>query len=545
MSRNAAYIPLYPWSGGLNVSQDPIILDPQQLQICDNVVFTTSGSRKKRGGQARLNTAAITVGTAAQDVIYLTDYWSNVSNTKTQRLVAVTEDGTVHASSDSGSTWTVKTSAAVSVTHGKITSEVINEDLIIGYSESSAPLSWDNQGTATISTATASSGTYPDGWILRGHKNRLFVAGDETQRDRIQISAAGDHTDWGTASTFIDIQPGDGDPDGITAIFPEIRQAKGLYIAKRTKIYFLDTSSSSTSDWSVTVVSEGIGCISHNTARAVDQADVVFASDRGIHSLDQVINQTGIVEGKFLSAPIHQDYQNNLSTGDRFRYSAVWYSKLNSYMIGVKKSGDSKFQTIYCYNVELGQWYRWTSAPCNFLALKFNASNDEMDLIAGDDGGFVNQLDKSDNLSDLNDFGSAILTKIKSAVIYPSVSQVQNPIPGETHFTNLVFSFRARDNNSFRVFYTVDQRTNSFTVDQILNGGNTLGSTALGIAGPFILGTIGNGIKPYFNHIKGVGHSIEIEIQHDTVNSDFELFGMWIEFKPASESQNSRRNTGS
>lgn len=38
------------WQGGLNTSLDPVLLSPDELTIADNIIFTTSGARKSRGG---------------------------------------------------------------------------------------------------------------------------------------------------------------------------------------------------------------------------------------------------------------------------------------------------------------------------------------------------------------------------------------------------------------------------------------------------------------------------------------------------------------
>jgi len=127
------YKPLYPWLGGLNTSQDPIILDPQNLTTADNIIFTTSGSRRKRGGTSRYNTAAI--GTSASSVLYFTPYWAVVSNVKRERFVSVTADGKVYRSVPESGTWSSFSTLSLSVSHGGITSEVMNEDLILGFQE--------------------------------------------------------------------------------------------------------------------------------------------------------------------------------------------------------------------------------------------------------------------------------------------------------------------------------------------------------------------------------------------------------------------------
>lgn len=528
---------LFPWAGGLNSSVDPIILNPQQLQIAENIVFDVSGGRKKRPGITYLNTATITVSSVAADIIWATDYWANVSNTKRAYHVAITSGGKALRSAYSGtySAFNSASTAVLSIVQGQITSEVFNEDLIIGYAKSAVPKVWDNQNTAVnLVNATATTGTYPSGWILRAHKNRLFVTGSNTNPDRVYYSGftAGvpDHRAWNTASSagFVDIFPGDGDPEGITSIFPEINRG-GLYIAKRTKIYYLDTSDIDDANWSVSLVSDGIGCVSHNSAVAVDQTDIIFASDRGIHSLGQVITQAGIIESAFLSNDIHIDYQDNLDTSKRFRYSAAWYPKINSYLLSVADTAGN-FVCIYAYNVEYKQWYIWkpasgTENTFEFLFNRFNGSTKQMEILAcSKKGHFL----KFDDTIYYDQTGTATITtvpvvlRIKSAVLYPGASRVT-----ESHFTDLGFYCSSKNSSSFSVFWTIDGfNTQNKSVAQAIAGSNVLGTTILGSS--FVLGET-RGVKPYNVGINGVGNGIELEIQH-SAPEDFQLYGMIIKF---------------
>ena len=528
---------LFPWEGGYNPSVDPIIMDPQQLQIAENIVFDVSGGRKKRPGIGYLNTATITVGGTAADLIFGIDYWANVSNVKRAYHVAITSGGKALRSPYNGvySAFNSASTAVLSVTQGQISAEVFNEDLILGYSKSVAPKVWDNQNTATnLVTATATTGTYPSGWILRSHKNRLWVAGSNTNPDRIYYSGftAGvpDHRAWNTASSagFIDVFPGDGDPEGITSIFPEVNRG-GLYIAKRSKIYYIDTSNADDSLWSVQLVSNGIGCVSHASAIAVDQKDVIFASDRGIHSLGQVITDGGILEGMFLSKDIHIDYQQNLDSSKRFRYSAVWYPRLNSYFLSVADSSGN-FSCIYAYNIEQRQWYLWkmSSGTVNtfeYLHLRFNGTSKKVEFLGASKKGHFLQFDQ-DNFYDIT--GTSTLTtipvvlRIKSAVLYPGASRVS-----ESHFTDLGFYCSSRNSSTFTVYWTVDGfNTQNKAVTQAIAGSNVLGTTILGSS--FVLGET-RGVKPYNININGVGNGLELEIQH-SAPEDFQLYGMIIKF---------------
>jgi hypothetical protein len=532
--RHSQYQMFYPWNGGLNTADDPIIGDPNSLQIADNIVIATSGSRKKRGGQAHYNTTAITVSAATQDMIWGTDYWANVASAKRQYFVAGTAQNKFVRSTN-GTTWSSFCTISLTLTQGSVTSTVFNEDLIIGYSGTSVPLKWDNQNTAA--NLVVLGGSPPSGSIVQKNQSRVWIAGNAANPDRVYYSAVFNHESWtassslGTTSGFIDVMPGDGDPDGVTALFPEINQG-GIYVAKRTKIYFIDTSSASPASWRVRTISDGIGCIAHNTAVAVDQKDVIFCSERGIHALSQVIQTTAVLQGEFLSRSIHPDYTTVIDQANLKKMSAVWYPILNSYMLSCKRTGVSTYETLYCFNVDAKAWYRWTNVPCNFLCTRTNKSTGIKELVAFAPSGFVNKL----NQTVLTDFGNPISMRIKTMAVFPN-----GVVPGEKHFTNLIFLFRSHGTYTFQYSYNIDDVISySGSIQQKTKGNNILGTTSLGTG--FTLGETSIRMKPYFEPVKGVGHSIEIEIEQNGASQDLEIFGLGIEYQGASEAQNPYRN---
>jgi len=547
---NKGSFELYPWVGGYNPSDDPIVLNPQQLQIAENIYFDTDGGRKKRGGIDYLNTAAISVGGSPADLIWGTDYWANVSNTKRAYHVVITSGGKAFRSPYNGiySAFNSTSTSVLPVSPGLISSEVFNEDLIIGYAKNAVPKVWDNQNTAVnLVSATAATGTYPSGWILRSHRNRLWIAGNSTNPDRISYSGftagAPDHRAWnfGSSAGFIDVQPGDGDPVGITAIFPEVNQG-GLYVAKKTKIYFINTSDPSDANWTISLVSNGIGCVSHNAAIAVDQTDVLFPSNRGIHSLGQVISQAGIIEAAFLSKEIQTDYQDILSTADRSKMSAVWYPSLNSYYFNASSTADT-FDYIYAYNVPLKQWYVWKAASgsvnnFNFMHSRYNGNTNLIEFISLSDGGWVLLMDQQRgyDISGASLMQVPINYRIKSAFLFPGKQRTV-----ESHFTDLAFYVSSTNDSSFTVYWSIDNNPpQSTSIEQVIIGGNILGTTLLGA--DYILGE-SRGIKPYLISISGVGNGIEFEIQHHAPE-DFQLYGIACKFIQSNESYDSGRNFG-
>lgn len=528
------YKALYPWIGGLNTSMDPIILDPQNLTQADNIIFTTSGSRRKRGGQARYNAAKMS-GASTSNVVYFTNYWSTVSSVKREYFVALTANGKAFRTTPAAATWSSFSTLTLSVSHGGVTSTVMNEDLIIGIQGSGVPKVWDNQNTASnLVTMTSTSGSLPftSAWIVTSFIERLFVAGDPALPDRLYVSRAGDYQRWtasGTAGTAItlDIGIGDGDPSGITAVFPGTGYNRLLYVAKRRHLYAVDCSDPTQTNWSVTLISNQIGVINPNSVVALDETDIAFLSDRGMHSLSQVLKTTAVIPGDFLSFPIQYDYNTIVNAATRGQISLTYMPSLNSVLFSCRRTGISIYETIYGYNIELKQWFRWTSTPCNFIFNRFNASSGLDELYGCDVTGFVNKLQQTT----LGDFGSAITSRIVSSFIFPE------GIPlGEYNFTRLILIFRSRDNSTFSVQTQIDGvSTQAYTVQQRSAGGNLLGTTLLGSA--FILGNI-QAVKPYFLHIGGVGSSIQLSITHNTLNKDFELFGAVLEYENAGDRQN-------
>jgi len=534
MGRITKYRPLYPWLGGLNTSVDPMILDPQNLTIADNIIFTTSGARKKRGGQTRYNSSAIG-GTAAENVVFLYDYWATVSNVKREYFVAVTDSGKAYRSSGNG-TWASFSTLSLTVSQGGVTATVMNEDLILGLKGSGVPKVWSNQSTSSNLVAlSASSGSLPfsSAWIVTDFLERLFVAGDPANPDKVYVSKAGDYTNWtatGTAGGGItlDVGVGDGDSDGITALFPGTGADRILYVAKRRRLYRIDCSDLDQTEWKITLISKEIGCVNHNTVATIDDSDVIFASDRGIHTISQVVSSTAIREGNFLSFPIQYDYINVISSADRNRMSAVYVPSLNSYLLACKRSGQSTYETVYGYNIEVGQWFRWTSVPCNFLMRRLNKTSGAEELYAGAGSGRVNILQQSE----LNDFGAPIVARFKTTFIAPDgVPFVEN------QFTNLACIYRAHDNSTFRVYYSVDGlTTQSVVFQQKIAGGNTLGTTLLGSG--YLLGQI-QAIKPVWNHLTiSEGNTLQLTFEQDGLDEDIELFGIIIEYQTDEESQN-------
>lgn len=549
MGRQTNTLVLSPWIGGINVGEDPIVLGltaegQQQLSEGENIIYTTKTGQKKRGGQARFSTVQMHDGSTAStpvDGIYATTFWSlGTATTKSEDLVVVAEQGRMYHAPAYGSLIALVFSGVTpTFSQGQVTSEAMNEKLFIGYSKTNGPLVYSgNSGVVSLASASSAVvGFFPPGFILRQHLNRMFSAGDASNPDRLSYSGAETPFAYGTAGGFIDILPGDGDPQGITAIFPPVNSNE-LYVAKRTSIFKIDTTSGDPNDWAVIPVSRGVGCIAHNSAAAIDQGDVFFASDRGIHSLQQVISQTAVISGRFLSAPIQPAYDESTNkTG----ISAIWAPDLNSYLFNLQRSGQTYGENVWGFNVERGAWYQWTSVPSNFLFKRLNTSTEAFQYYALGDStsssnrGYINKL-QQDELWDFNSSTGAITTIISTGLLYPDGVFFQ-----ERNFVNLVLLVRSRDESQIQVSYRIDEiNSGAGTLQQRVIGNNILGDVDYLLGTTFVLGAP-SGAKPLYLHIGGVGNAIKVTIRHDTIGKDLEVYGLGIEFDPSEESQNAYR----
>lgn len=559
MARSSKFQTFMPWSGGLVTAVDPIIADANFCSQLDNIVFTSSGSRRKRPGQVRFTTAAIST---ASTFVYGTDYWATVSNAKRAAAVVARANasssvaGSVYRSISWVSTgFSNFNTIALRIDLGGVTSCVFNNDLIMGFKSNGTTCLrvWNDQASSSnLVLMTAASGTLPGRcWIVQENRRRLFVAGDISSPDTLYFSAVGDRTRWaGSTSSrggsLVIGTENDKDPQGITAIMPGINEEAALYVAKRSSLFKVDISDSNPDNWSVTLLTDGVGCVNPNAFDTVDQLDICFVSDRGAHLMSQVLNGTAFREGAFLSAPVHYDFQNVIDATYRDRINVTWFAPLNSVLIACKLADNSAMDAVYCYNIEVGPsgqpygWYRWVDVPCNFLWKRFNSTSQIIELygvgertdLTSTDRGRVNKLNQ-DRRYDFTT-STAIVTTIKTMNIYP------DPMIFEKAFLSLAFIYRGRDNSSFSVQYAIDgiQVNPSLTYQQYFLGGFVLGSGTLGVG---IMGALPLGIKPNFQHIRGVGNEIQATINHTTADADMEIFGMIIEYQDAGESQNAFR----
>lgn len=378
-------------------------------------------------------------------------------------------------------------------------------------------------------------GVAPKASIIREHLGRLWT-NDKTNRDRIHFSGAFNHQQWlGFGdSGALDIGVGDGDPEGITAIFPSFKGT--LFVAKLTKLYRI--TGVSPESFNIELVTGGIGCVSHNSIAQIDQDDMMFVSEKGIHSVAATSN-FGDFNSTYISADIQRTFNEKFSKPNFKQVWAAYLPTINSVAftftdLNLPQTDNTTLQVnnaIWLYNIPFKAWYRWMDVPCQAMIVATD----------GDRKRFY--------------FGSHTERLVKSFLnnnYDTSYSGAQDPVKFivETGKINLDGSlYTVKGFKRFILYYKPDG-VSSIDVDvQIdshqLGDSNALvfsdipSATLLGV--DFILGVSELGddsvLASYTKTIDGYGRACRITItQSDAPNSQIDIQGFAIEFEAAGTS---------
>jgi hypothetical protein len=415
-----------PWLRGMDANTDEGIMHLLKKQdwLVDatDIVYDVDGSKVKREGFSNHDSGAIS---GTPELKGGKDYWANITNVKTQKLVVCDGQATskVWFQPAAGGAWTelAKDATATAPQNVKgVSFEVFNDDLIMAFdcSNNVLPVKWSKQeGGNTYKPLLGSTQAFK---YIRKHQGRIWAAGDPARPDRLYASGPGNHEEWGGDgdSFALDINPGDGDPAGIKAIFPSFRSQtySGYqavqFVAKLQSIHKL--TGTTPVDYKITPFSTGVGCVSHNSAIPVDMDDIYFASERGFHSLVQT-EKMGDFEGSYLSYDI-QKYFQRLDRSMLNYIQGIWIPTLNSVAWCVSESG-TNMDTILLYDVRFKAWYRWTGVtPTALFSVQDNTVNFRRMYM----GTKLGRMVKAQTAGVYHDFTStAIVQTVKTPFIYP------------------------------------------------------------------------------------------------------------------------------
>lgn len=469
----------------------------------DTITYTATGSLSE-GSTA---TSTLTV-TRAYPYVKVGDYWRFTGSAKAQQIFACSSQPKSFYFDSSGNRFemtgsiTARTGTATSVS-----TLTFNENLVIFHSRiGNVPLKWDGSALSDLS-ATAPDASVGTVWLARIWTN------DKVNPDRIHYSATGSLSDWQGVSDSgaIDINPGDGDIQGVTAIFP----FKGsLFITKGSKIYRI--TGDSPENFRVETVSEGIGCESANSVAAVDQDEVFYVSSKGMHSVSTTSNY-GDVQASFVSAKIQPDF-GSWSANRIQNMQCVYIEELSSLVYNVAEQSTSEQDNLWLYDIGVKEWYRWPEVDCQSIG-KVYLSNVNTLFIGTSDG----KLIRAQNGTKI-DFGTTpIRYRIRTGLMY--VDQQPITVKG---FKRLYLYMKPRTTYSFTARVKIDQYSEQVIGFSGSAEGDVLGTTFR--LGSSILGT-NVPFGPYSGNIDGYGHGIIVEIEQSGSSEDVDVLGFAIEYE--------------
>ena len=517
----------FPVSGGLDTTSAPALVGMQNLVIAQNMILGDRKTWKKRGGLVTLNSTPLSGNTKTKGLI---DYWkAGSAGTPSQALVAVS--GTKWWSSTNGGVSFSDISGAVSHPNDDIvTSCVVGDSLVMTFA-ATVPMVWPQTGNVAALT-----GTPPNGNLCAEHLGRCWM-NEKTDPHRIYFTGLtgtgdGDPTLWsiGNGGGSFTVEPDDGDPVGITALWQHNDQ---LYVAKLKKIYRIEGRTAES--FRPVQVVNGIGCIAHNQVVPIGN-DVLFPSLRGYQSL-AVLAQTGVVSDESLiSKKIHKTYQMDTNLGRLKHAHGAFIPELNAVVWGNPLLGQTTTAQALVYSLTTKEWSIWANFRCDALTKRYNSATNKNELFTANQLGSVYKY-TAGVLADYTT--SAIDMHLKSGHIYMDLKYGH-----KWAFKKFVLLCYPTGDHTVTLTYRTDSQRNS--AGAIISVTLTEDQGGLGTYVPmgsgFIMGTDLMGddvfVQPIVFDLKGTGNVFEWELENAGLNHDLEIAGYYIEIEPSSPQRN-------
>ena len=250
--------------------------------------------------------------------------------------------------------------------------------------------------------------------LLTSHTNRLFCCSADTAYlpDQVFVSGILDGESWDIAGDQIRVTKGDGDP--IVALCPWYDFK--LVVLKERSIWVVDANpSQNVSDWTISLLSDRVGCVSHKSVQQVG-ADVYFLSREGIQSVSNIEAGSQAAVQVAISAPI-DDFINRINQDQWGKCASVYYG--NRYMLSLPLDDSTIPNVTLVYNTLHKSWSGyWTGWEPRAFAV--SAFGGKIRLNFGDEEGrfytwrdYVHEGDATvtDYMDDLDPYDSEVISR--------------------------------------------------------------------------------------------------------------------------------------
>ncbi len=526
-SRNIPFV-VHPSKGGLNTTDPPGALGPDDLVMATNVEYDQSGSRKKRGGSAKYNASALTIST---DVTFLAlaDFWrfgTSWTTAATQKFVtiaATAADGGIFKDDGDG-VWDTLLGTGFGTT-AQPASIMIGQGHALFLHPAARTQRWD--GTTLTASYTASE-TFGFGSY---HLRRAWLGGDGGSQilvSTVKYSAAGDITDITGADTGSIVFDED-DGDKVIGISKPFRGR--IYIFKGPNVGSIHEIAGTTPSTFTTraMYKGGVPCIGHNSIVTTPN-DIFWASRYGIHSL-LATDKYGDLEEAFLSHPIQSTYRGlNLT---KFAQSCGFYDPTRNQVGWFFANGSDTTNTLgLVYNLVTQRWSTWTHTGFDVASamVALTPTTQVPRLYMGAYDGFV----YAGNQTTKNDVSSAFTYQIQTPILY-SFGRPEQQIQ-EKQFDSVVTFYKPRSSqDQVTLGVAIEGRSQSYPIT--LDGGGDL------LDSSFILDTSvldGAPVSYIETIIEDRGRNIQLSWTQSGTSQDVEIYGYGLRYMPAETNAHER-----
>lgn len=498
----------------------------------DIITYTGTGSLTE--GTTADVTAMMTLG---ESVIGMHDFWYDDGATKNHRLMSLTSAGRLFSINTStgvptlvyetGTPYTALPLTTVSMVtfDNRLMIAVDGQNNVMKYL---FPVEVGGAGVLADVVNTPTFTATPRPTILQVHLGRLWCD-DKDGFDRIHYSETGAYNVWQGAgdSGALDVTPGDGDPYGISAIFPPFKG--DLIVTKRSKMYRVIGPSPEL--FQLAAITDGLGCVGQQSVAAVDQDDIMYVSDRGIHSLNAT-DAYGAFTGAYLSSKIQGSINSDWNPSAQDQIKASYVPTLNSVAFTVAEGGSLIPRSLWFYNVPLKSWYRWPNVVCT--ALVKVQDPDRQRLYIGTDIGRVGQAFAGATF-DTTGAGveTAVTMQIKTGRIFPDGSPSTLKA-----FKQLGIIYKPTGTYNISASVKIDNFSTQPFVFSDTSGDNLLGVTF--VLGQSVLGAEGVA-QAFIQTLDGYGKGFSLSISQSGINEFGEILGFQVYYEGAEWPQESRK----
>lgn len=498
---------IFPYDGAFDATKHPLLIAPKDVVDSQNIVYTTYSTKKKRPG---VTEAFPTQFPTNRRILRQFDFW----RLGKQRVVFY--DGKNIIAYDVAQNRYDIISNNFPVPVDTMVHFVAFQGLLIVTFEDgiTTPKAWTGTGAMFDLDPTLPASPFAQIWL-----NKIWVP-DPTIPGRLLYSQTGSIQFTGGDSGNLDLDVNDGDPDGITAIFPPFFES--LYSTKRLSTYKIKPVilGDGSLIFSFVKISDGVGCISH-AAVAAAPGNLFFPSDEGVHYFVST-DKLSEIETEDFSLQIQPLWigQTNFKRS-RFM-QGIYDRELKSYILLYPSESALFPNDAWGYSIAAKKWYRWREYNHTSICRYVDSKSKRLRTLVGAKTGKIGFIDSSSRL----DYDQPIDIDLQSGIVCPGGT------PDDRFaFCSMTPIFVPQVSGNFKITYKIDGKfieTLTFEMNTVLGGADLGEEFTLGVS---TLGGIPQVVCDN-RRIKGYGMMYEFFIEHDGVgdgNDGFELLGILLD----------------